>query len=249
VKKDAIVKAAVTKKMNQLAGARLPLPGHNHHREAALRAELTASFQPQGTAEMLWVHDIAYCTAVMEWIAAQIAALQRHHVARACTHALAERQPDPVPQLSIEAPYSQQDRAYFGALADGDFTASYNNTLLDDRMLAVLLGSVNKEEAGLSRMLQQSLHDERKERDRIINQLERRRRNAMRDAIERAEEARRALAFSTLCAERAAIAAADVPRRKLIAGVAADRVEMEDDAAGQGIDMQVIEAPTVGDVL
>lgn len=134
-------------------------------------------------------------------------------------------------------------------MADGDFTASYNNTLLDDRTLAVLLGSVNKEEAGLSRMLQQSLHDERKERERIINQLERRRRNAMRDAIERAEEARRALASSTLCAERAAIAAADVPRRKLIAGVAADRVEMEDDAAGQGIDMQVIEAPNVGDVL
>lgn len=105
MKKDAIAKAAVTKKMNRLAGARLPLPGHNHHREAVLRAELTASFKPQDTGEMLWVHDIAYCTAVMEFIAAQIAALQRQHVARACTHALAESQPNPVPQLSIEAPY------------------------------------------------------------------------------------------------------------------------------------------------
>jgi hypothetical protein len=198
---------------------------------------------------MLWVHDIAYCTAVMEWIAAQIAALQRHHVARACTNAMAESQPHRVPQLSVEALYSPQERAYFGALADGDFTASYNNTLLDDRMFAILLGSVHKQEAELSRMLQQSLHDERKERDRIINQLERRRRNAMRDAVERAEEARRAAAFSRLCTEHAANLSADVSSPKLIAGVTADRALMNDDAAGQGIDMQVIEASNVGDVL
>jgi hypothetical protein len=83
VKKDAIAKAAVTKKMNQLAGPRLSLPGHSWHREQAIRAELTASFRPESTVEMLWVHDIAYCTAVMEFTAAQIAALQRLQLARA----------------------------------------------------------------------------------------------------------------------------------------------------------------------
>ena len=44
------------------------------------------------------------------------------------------------------------------------------------------------------RTLQQMLHSELRERDRLINQIDRRRRQAMRDAIEWAEAERRAKA-------------------------------------------------------
>jgi hypothetical protein len=103
--------------MNQLAGARLSLPGHNAHREAALRVELTASFKPQDTGEMLWVHDMAYCTAGMEVIAAQIAALQRRHLARACSAALSETRP--ASELGAHTfEYSPQEREWLQAFAD-----------------------------------------------------------------------------------------------------------------------------------
>lgn len=204
MKKDAIAKAAVTKKMNQLAGPRRTLPGQNPHREAMLRSELAASFRPKDTSEMLWVHDIAYCTANMEAITAQISAVQMHHVVQASRAALAENPFAAHPELAPSSPYSPDERAHLEELSSGGFTAAYNGTLLNDPIFASLHGSVTGAQIKISRELQQLLHDERKERDRIINQLERRRRNAMRDAIERAEEGRRAEAFSRLCAERAA---------------------------------------------
>jgi hypothetical protein len=241
VKKDSIAKAATTKKMNQLAGARLSLPGHNAHREAALRLELTASFKPHDTGEMLWVHDIAYCTAGMEVTAAQIAALQRRHVARACSAALSEARPASELGGSHTFEYSPQERQWLQALADGEFTAAYNHTLLNNATFASLLGSVSKGDIETLRMLQQLLHDERKERDRIINQLERRRRNAMRDAIELAEEARRKQAFQRLCAEHAASVSTGRASPKLIASDTVDRVLIDDDSSCQSDD-EVIEA-------
>jgi hypothetical protein len=245
VKKDSIAKAATTKKMNQLAGARLSLPGHNAHRETALRLELTASFKPQDTGEMLWVHDIAYCTTGMEVTAAQIAALQRRHLAWACSAALSETPPASELGGSHTFEYSPQEREWLQAFADGEFTASYNHTLLNDATFASLLGSVSKGDIETLRMLQQLLHDERKERDRIINQLERRRRNAMRDAIELAEEARRKQAFQRLYAERAASVATGRTSPKLVSSDTVDRVLIDDDGSYQSDDDEVIDAPDV----
>lgn len=242
--KDAVAKAATTKKMNQLAGSRLSLPGHNHHREAALPAELTASFQPQGAVEMLWVHDIAYCAAIMEVIAAQVSGLQRHHLRRACTEAL-ERTAGTELGFTPPVNISPEERVWLGYLAEGDFTASHNNTLLNDAIFATLLGSVRKDEIDLSRMLQQLLHDERKERDRIINQFERRRRNAMRDAIEQAEEARRAEAFTRLCAEDTSSVAPEGASPKMIEGSTVDHALMDRDGLDQSDDAAVIEVPDV----
>jgi hypothetical protein len=231
--------------MNQLAGARLSLPGHNGHRETALRLELTASFKPQDTGEMLWVHDIAYCTAGMEVTAAQIAALQRRHVARACSAALSETRPASELGGFQTSEYSPQEREWLQAFADGEFTAPYKRTLLNDATFASLLGSVSKGDIETLRMLQQLLHDERKERDRIINQLEQRRRNAMRDAIELAEEARRKQAFQRLYAEHAASVSTGGTSPKLVASDTVDRVLIDDDSSCQSDDNGVIEGPDV----
>ena len=88
--------------------------------------------------------------------------------------------------------------------------------------------------------LQQLLHDERKERDRIINQLERRRRNAMRDAIERAEEARRAEAFSRLCAERDSSGLDGGKSPRLIACDRGDEEVIEAEEASHDSDAQAL---------
>jgi hypothetical protein len=109
-----------------------------------------------------------------------------------------------------------------------------------------LLGSVSKSDIETLRMLQQLLQDERKERDRIINQLERRRRNAMRDAIELAEEARRKQAFQRLYAEHAASVSTGGASSKLIASDTVDRVLIDDDSSCQSDDNGVIDAPDVG---
>jgi hypothetical protein len=100
-------------------------------------------------------------------------------------------------------------------------------------LFASLLGSVSPSEIEMSRKLQQLMHDERKERDRIINQLERRRRNAMRDAIEQAEESRRAEAFRRLCADRASNTTATGHAPKLITCDHADEVVIDEDGGLQ----------------
>jgi hypothetical protein len=136
-------------------------------------------------------------------------------------------------KIGADDPYSAEDRECLTTYADAGFTAAYNSTLLDDDVFAILLGSVSTPDIEQSRKLQQLMHDERKERDRIINQLERRRRNAMRDAIERAEESRRAEAFRRLCAEHATNIADTGTAPKLIARDHADDGVVEGDGAFQ----------------
>jgi multidrug resistance efflux pump len=58
---------------------------------------------------------------------------------------------------------------------------------LGDEVFARLLGSLGRERQEQMMLLQTMLHREMKELDRAINQLERRRRLAMLDAVERAE--------------------------------------------------------------
>lgn len=228
MKKEAIAKAAVTKKMNHLAGARLCLPGHSSSREQLIRADLTASFKPTSAAEMIWVNDIAYCTVMIEFIAAQIAALQTRQVASAYSAAVAERMPEER-EFGGDDVYSAKDKACLTTYAEAGFTGSYNRSLLDDHLFASLLGRVSSSDVEMSRKLQQLMHDERKERDRIINQLERRRRNAMRDAIEQAEESRRAEAFRRLCSDHASNTAGTGHAPKLITCDHADEVVIDGD--------------------
>lgn len=66
-------KGEITRRLNLLAGVRPPLPGHYHLRETNLRLELSECFEPVNAIEMLWVSDIAYCTAVIEMQRVQIA--------------------------------------------------------------------------------------------------------------------------------------------------------------------------------
>lgn len=203
MKEEAKAKAAITKKMNQLAGVRLPLPGQNCEREAAVRSELVATFKPVDAAEMLWLNDIAYCTATMDVIRAQISGLWMRVVEDAHALVVAAERPDEFGDVSPATARSQTDRDALAGIAERKFVAPWGSTFLNQPVFASLLARADRRQIETLRLLQAALHEEAKERDRIINQLERRRRNAMRDAIELAEEARRAEVFRNMTADQA----------------------------------------------
>ena len=68
-----VTKSVATRKANQLAGARLSLPGQNESREAWFRAELTAHYAPVGLLEQTWINDLAHCYCDTEVTRAHIA--------------------------------------------------------------------------------------------------------------------------------------------------------------------------------
>lgn len=180
-------KGEITRRLNLLAGRRPPLPGHYHLREEGLRLELAECFKPVNAIEMLWVADIAYCCAAIEMYRVQVAGFR--------TRILKEARRDRASQSYTEdAVYSGSDRQYLAQLAGKDFHPPKNEPAISRDSFAILLGQVDSCELGGLRMLQQLLHDETKERDRLVNQLDRRRRLAMRDAIELAEAKQRAAA-------------------------------------------------------
>lgn len=141
---DAVAKAATTKKMNQLAGVRRPLPGQDPTREANLRAELTTSFKPVGVVEMLWLNDIAYCMASMDVIRAQISGLQMRLVEDAHAHMVANEGLDEFlnPHFRTEVPQDRYDRLTM--LAEHKFKAPCNKSFLADSAFVSLLAGATK---------------------------------------------------------------------------------------------------------
>lgn len=191
-------KGEITRRMNLLAGRHPPLPGHYDTREADLRAELADCFEPVNTMEMLWVADIAYCTAAIELYRAQIAGFRIYKLRKAFKD---ELEKDPLPdmfqefQTSLFSPAEETDLARF---AQQNFKPSHDKDILAETSFAMMLGVMSGYDAQRLRLLQQLLHDETRERDRLVNQLDRRRRQAMRDAIELAEARQRAAEYEAL---------------------------------------------------
>lgn len=211
-------KAAVTKKMNLLAGAKLSLPGQNRGREHLLRTEFTAFIKPADFAEMLWIIDMARCQAAIEVLGAQIAAVRMRQVKEAYRKLGANQL-----NVAMRLPGEEMDMAAFLAVAQLDvyaeqnFTAPWNKTFLADSAFADLLAATDRKEIEELRMLQQSLHSETRERDRLLNQLKRRRSQDLRDALLISEEKRQAALFAMIMAEAAA--GGEVPRQVEVAAL------------------------------
>jgi hypothetical protein len=200
VDQAAIEKAAMTKKMNVIAGARPPLPGQHHLHENFLRAELTAFLNPADLAEIIWIIDMARCQASIEVLDAQMAGMRLRQVKSA--HA-ARGDWDYNAHFGQQGedeidPAVRRERARLDDYASRGFTAPYKKTFLGDDAFGGLLGQSGRSELENIRLLQQIRHNEAKERDRLFNQLSRRRRQAMRDAILAAEDQRRAAVFDVI---------------------------------------------------
>jgi hypothetical protein len=90
--------------------------------------------------------------------------------------------------------YSTKDRNYLAGLSAKNFSTPRGSQVMECGTFATLLGHTTHLDLGTLRLLQQLLHDETKERDRLVNLFDRRRRQAMRDVIEWDEAMQRAAA-------------------------------------------------------
>lgn len=174
------------------AGSRMPLPGQDPLREEELRIELIEEFKPDGQVEKIWVEDIAYRVAVIEVIRAQTAGFNARMI-RKSYHQLDNRtspelafQPDP-----HEGVFSRDEGELVARLALRDFHPPERASDLAKPAFALLAGDLNRNQLEALRLLQEYEHDEVRKRDRIVNQLERRRRLAMQHAIAIVEARRR----------------------------------------------------------
>lgn len=185
----------LTRRMNLLAGSRPPLPGHYNTREASLRTELVECFEPVNTMELLWVADIAYCTAAIELCRAQIAGFRMHMFRQAFENEFKSETVPGFPEFNRVSMFSPDEQADLARFAAQNFEARKDDDMLSETSFAMLLGVMSGHNVQQLRLLQQLLHDETRERDRLVNQIDRRRRQAMRDAIEVAEAKQRAAEY------------------------------------------------------
>jgi hypothetical protein len=157
------------------AGSRLSLPGQHIDREAWLRDELTRELAPQGLIEKRWVEDIAYRWVRIDGIRAQVAGLQNKLVKDVLSVLdKAKHVPDDE-EFPCPLPLTREERQ---ALETCNAMGKRFETddILDNPEFAWLLGRVSSSEIQLLEGLQGLEHAEVRERDRVINQFERRRR-------------------------------------------------------------------------
>lgn len=199
-------KAAITRKMNQAAGGKPPLPGQNRDREQVLRAEYSAHLKPADFAEIIWVIDMARCQAAIEFLDAQIVGVRLRHIKEAYKKLRGSDFGNSMRRVGEE----QDEAALLEGVrldiyAEQNFAPRGDQRLLGDATFASLLGTTNRGEIEEVRLLQQGRHAEAKERDRLFNQLKRRRSQDLRDAILVEDDKRQAALFALIMAEAGAV--------------------------------------------
>lgn len=217
---------------------RLPLAGQCSDHEARMREKLIEHFKPADPVEELWIEDIAYCSVAIEHDRAMIAAfLQRclnraHEELTGPNIALGYVDTDPTP-------LTQSQLSSLEWVNERCFTPRDGQTFLDHQHFAMLLGRLTQREHYQLRQLQMMLHQELVERDRLINQFQRSRRQAIFDAIELAERTARIavdapLALTSEGAGNGAApeGAADIPGKPSECGDASLLPDPADDKAG-----------------
>lgn len=169
---------------------RLPLAGQCSDHEARVRETLIERFHPADPFEEMWIEDIAYCTVAIEHDRAMITAFL--HI---CMNRAYEELTGPNIALGYvdtdPTPLTQSQLSSLEWVNERCFTPRDGQTFLDHQHFAMLLGRLTKREHYQLRQLQLMLHEEMMQRDRIIIQFQRSRRQAMLDAIEFAELASR----------------------------------------------------------
>ncbi|MEO7914551.1 MAG: hypothetical protein ABIR23_04180 [Novosphingobium sp.] len=218
MKNVTLTKGETTRRLNLIAGHRPSLPGHPAHREEDLRRDIAEHFAPVNAIEMLWVADIAYCTATIEVLRAQISGFKARLVRDAYQKLSADKEWNPQASTSLRSGvrnpmesasdgviYAEGERHWLDDFAESNFQMADSKTALNSAAFAMVLSSMDRPNADQLRMLQQSLHDETRERDRLVSQFDRRRRQAMRDTIEWAEAKRRAGAAGVVLLDQDAL--------------------------------------------
>lgn len=176
------------------AGNRLSLPGQDPMREEELRIEFKNELQPKDRFEHIWIEDLAYRVAAIEVLRAQFAGF-RTRVVRDLLEKLRDRakeREDLGDNIDgVEALYGPDlSEAERGALNRwyryGSVPTELTNRLGDPHF-AWLLGNLDPHDMYMLRQFQKLEQEEVQERDRIIRQFERRRWQAVMDAVKLVE--------------------------------------------------------------
>lgn len=156
------------------AGSRTSLPGQEVNREQWLRVQLSEELEPEGLIEKRWIEDIAYRCARLDHVRAQISGLQNRLV-RDVLRNLKEAESYVDNESLFERPLNEVERDVLNTCEQLGERFETDN-ILDNPGFAWLLGRLTPFDVQLLKSLQGLEHDEARERDRVINQFERRRR-------------------------------------------------------------------------
>jgi len=172
------------RRAREVQPVRLPLPGQDPAREAHHLARLTEAFKPVGPVEEMWVEDVAWCSANIEYFRGMIAA----HRTRCIENADYQRRTAAPPMGTEKAethapPPSDRDQMHFDLFQTHGYSPPAGVSYLGNAAFASLLGAASEREQQQMRELQAMLHEEHRERDRIIRQIYRTRQQDMAEAV------------------------------------------------------------------
>ena len=167
------------------------LPGQDPGRVEQLLGQLAQEHTPRDAIERLWLADIAYLTVRIEYFRA---GLRGYYVACQRAHLNPGQVYMDLDGLFERTDFSaDEEREELRGLEDDDFEPQPGKTHLDEPAFTRMLGRVVA--ANLETIVRLDEVETRllRERDRVIVQFDRRRRDAVRAAIENAEQAPPAL--------------------------------------------------------
>ena len=167
------------------------LPGQDPVRVEQLLGQLAQELVPRDAIERIWLADIAYLTVRIEYFRAGLrgyyAACQRDHLNPSQNYIDLDEMCERT-DSSID-----DERQHLRGLEDDDFAPQPGETRLDDPAFTRMLGRVVEANLGTIARLDQVETLLLRERDRVIAQFDRRRRDAVRAAVENVERAPPAL--------------------------------------------------------
>ena len=167
------------------------LPGQDPGRVEQLLGQLAQELMPRDAIERLWLADIAYLTVRIEYFRA---GLRGYYAARQRAHLNPDQIETNFTDLfpSTDSSIGDERRELRGFEGD-DFEPQPGETHLDEPAFTRMLGRVI--EANLETIVRLNEVETRllRERDRVIIQFDRRRRDAVRAAVENAEQSPSAL--------------------------------------------------------
>ena len=162
------------------------LPGQDPGRVEQLLWQLAQELMPRDAIEQLWLADIAYLTVRIEYFRA---AIRGYYAARQRAHINPYRICIDIGELSEPTEFSaDEEREELRGLEDDDFEPQPGKSHLDEPAFTRMLGRVVA--ANLETIVRLDEVETRllRERDRVIAQFDRRRRDAVRSAVEDAEQ-------------------------------------------------------------
>ena len=167
------------------------LPGQDPGRVEQMLGQLAQELMPRDAIERLWLADIAYLTVRIEYFRA---GLRGYYAARQRAHLNPSQIYMDLDELSERTDFSaDEERKELRGLENDDFAPQPGETQLDEPAFTRMLGRVVA--GNLETIVRLDEVETRllRERDRVIAQFDRRRRDAVRSAVENAEQAPPAL--------------------------------------------------------